>query len=87
VRWTDGDSPGVGVKEPERAGERGAMGAGARRMYRWAVEDAPMRAPDGQGVGGNAAGNAAQISQSWGADWSNSYSGSVSGAARSKAGV
>jgi len=40
------------VKEPERAGERGAMGAGARRMYGWAVEDAPVRAPDGQGVGG-----------------------------------
>jgi len=65
--WVGGDGRGQpwgGVKEPERGGERGAMGAGARRIYGWAVEDAPVRAPDGQGVGGNAA----LISQSWGED-------------------
>jgi hypothetical protein len=57
------------------------MGAGARRMCGWAVEDAPVRAPDGEGVGGNAA----QNSQSWGEDRSNWNSGTGSGAARSKA--
>jgi hypothetical protein len=40
------------------------MGTGARRMYGWAVEHAPVRAPDGQGVDGTAA----QNSQSWGED-------------------
>jgi len=55
---------GDGVTPPE--GEIGsrAMGTGAVRMFGWAVGDAPVRAPDGQGVDGNAA----QISKSWGED-------------------
>jgi hypothetical protein len=40
------------------------MGRGARGMFGWAVEDAPVGAPDGQGVGGDVA----QSSQSWGED-------------------
>jgi hypothetical protein len=40
------------------------MGIGAGRMFGWAVGDAPVGAPDGEGVGGNAA----QISQSSGKD-------------------
>jgi len=40
------------------------MGAGARRMYEWAVDDAPVGALGGEGAGVNAA----QISQSWGED-------------------
>jgi hypothetical protein len=40
------------------------MGTVAREMFGWAVEDAGVRAPDGEGVGGNAA----QISQSSGKD-------------------
>jgi hypothetical protein len=40
------------------------MGTVAREMFGWAVEDAGVRAPDGEGVGGKAA----QIPQSSGKD-------------------
>jgi hypothetical protein len=56
--------PGGGVEEPERAGERGAMGIGARGMLRWAMGNGTV----GGGKGRERGRLARKASQSSGKD-------------------